>query len=164
MNSGLRPWRAAMILLGLSLAFGGETLSTPRRIREVSVQPGDDLMAIVAKNPPGTTFRFAAGLYRLQSIIPKDGDSFLGRVIGCGSERVAAADSVFPLQKLLDGGSSSGSARRVSRRMHDQPSRVQISRGPFRRRQTPKACGKLGGRERRQVVPGYYRAAGLPCR
>jgi hypothetical protein len=32
----------------------------------------------VQQNPPGTEFHIQAGVYRLQSIIPKDGDAFVG--------------------------------------------------------------------------------------
>ena len=44
----------------------------------VALSPGDDIQAAVDANPAGTTFSLAAGLYRLQSVRPKDGDSFLG--------------------------------------------------------------------------------------
>jgi hypothetical protein len=33
---------------------------------------------MVQKSPAGTTFRIRAGTYRLQSIVPKDGDAFVG--------------------------------------------------------------------------------------
>lgn len=35
-------------------------------------------MGMVRQNPPGTEFRIEAGVYRLQSIVPKEGDSFIG--------------------------------------------------------------------------------------
>ena len=45
----------------------------------VSVTPGKNVPALVAANPPGTTFTFAPGIYRLgASIVPKDGDKFVG--------------------------------------------------------------------------------------
>ena len=46
--------------------------------REVAVRPGDDVQALVQKSPENTTFRFKPGVYRQQSIRPKDGDSFIG--------------------------------------------------------------------------------------
>lgn len=50
----------------------------------VSVQPSQaaELAAIVAANPPGTTYKFASGLYRLgtKPIYPKDGITFEGAV------------------------------------------------------------------------------------
>lgn len=35
-------------------------------------------MGIVGRNPPGTEYRISAGVYRLQSITPKEGDSYIG--------------------------------------------------------------------------------------
>ncbi len=52
------------------------TLSSPG---QVIVRPGDDIQKLVAENPPGTSFFITPGLYRLQSIRPKDGDSFIGQ-------------------------------------------------------------------------------------
>ena len=46
--------------------------------KEVLVRPGDNAQQLVEQNPPGTTFRFTAGLYRGVSIAPKDRDSFVG--------------------------------------------------------------------------------------
>jgi hypothetical protein len=46
--------------------------------RQIVVKPEDDIEALVQKSSPGTTFRVQAGLYRLQSVSPKDGDSFIG--------------------------------------------------------------------------------------
>jgi hypothetical protein len=44
----------------------------------VLVHPGDDVAGIVARSAEGTIFDFAAGIYRLLEIAPKDGDSFIG--------------------------------------------------------------------------------------
>ncbi len=52
--------------------------AVPRDGRSMDVKPGDDLSALVERQPPGTTFLIKAGIYRLQSIRPKDGDSFVG--------------------------------------------------------------------------------------
>jgi Right handed beta helix region len=45
---------------------------------EVSVNPGDDLNQMVERHSPGTEFHLQAGVYRLQSITPRDGDVFIG--------------------------------------------------------------------------------------
>lgn len=50
-----------------ALAFGQITLS-----------PGDDVQAAVDRNPPGTTFALNGGIFRLQMVRPKDGDTFVG--------------------------------------------------------------------------------------
>src|SRR5689334_8694345 len=51
---------------------------SPRLIPELTVHPGDDIGNLVRQKPPGTVFRIQAGVHRLQSIIPKDGDLFIG--------------------------------------------------------------------------------------
>ena len=46
----------------------------------VNVSPGQDIPSLVSSSPAGTAFVFAPGTYRLtQSIIPKDGDSFISQ-------------------------------------------------------------------------------------
>ena len=42
------------------------------------LSPGANLAATVASAPPGTTFHLKAGVYRLQAIVPKSGDRFIG--------------------------------------------------------------------------------------
>lgn len=54
------------------------TAANPLPSRQVTVQPGDNIMALVDQSPPGTAFLLQAGVYRLQAIIPKEGDSFIG--------------------------------------------------------------------------------------
>jgi len=44
----------------------------------VIIQPGQSIQAAVNANPAGTTFNIKTGLYRGQSISPKDGDVFMG--------------------------------------------------------------------------------------
>jgi parallel beta-helix repeat protein len=46
---------------------------------QVVLSPGDDIQQAVDQNSPGTTFVLNSGLYRLQSIQPQDGDTFLGQ-------------------------------------------------------------------------------------
>ena len=62
----------------LSFSPGGVSGPLPRASSEVTAQPGDDINRLVEQNPAGTQFRLRAGVYRLQSIIPRDGDSFIG--------------------------------------------------------------------------------------
>ena len=45
----------------------------------VAVSPGDNLQALVNEYPPSTTFSFSPGVYRLQSAIPQNNDSFVGQ-------------------------------------------------------------------------------------
>ncbi|GJE18439.1 right-handed parallel beta-helix repeat-containing protein [Methylobacterium marchantiae] len=59
-----------------SSKFGITT--TVRPADAISVAPGDDLQALVDSSPAGSTFWIEAGTHRMQSIIPKDGDHFIG--------------------------------------------------------------------------------------
>jgi hypothetical protein len=49
------------------------------QINQVTLAPGADIQQAVLSNPGNTTFIIAAGMYRLQQIQPKDGDSFVGQ-------------------------------------------------------------------------------------
>ncbi len=44
----------------------------------VRLNPGDDVQAIVENSPNGTAFVFSPGVYRMNTIIPKDGQQFYG--------------------------------------------------------------------------------------
>jgi hypothetical protein len=46
---------------------------------QVTLNPGDNVQAIVNANPAGTTYVFSPGLYRMQSISPKAGDTYIGQ-------------------------------------------------------------------------------------
>ncbi len=45
----------------------------------VSVVPSDNLQTLVNEYPASTTFSLAPGMYRLQSVVPQNGDSFVGQ-------------------------------------------------------------------------------------
>jgi len=45
----------------------------------VTLKPTDDIQAKVKASPTGTAFILTAGIYRNQSVVPKDGDSFTGQ-------------------------------------------------------------------------------------
>jgi parallel beta-helix repeat protein len=62
----------ALWALGLSLPQLGKAQ------RAVNVRPADNVQALIQNSPPGTTFHFEPGVYRLLQIRPKDRDSFLG--------------------------------------------------------------------------------------
>lgn len=44
----------------------------------VLISPGEDIQAVVDAHLPGTSYLLAPGVHRLQSVAPKDGDSFSG--------------------------------------------------------------------------------------
>lgn len=86
MQSGLsRPlsWIIAWFVLPVAwcpcgLASGGINSPALPSKQEVTVHPGDDLRALVEHHRSGTVFHLAAGTYRLQSLVPRDGDAFIG--------------------------------------------------------------------------------------
>jgi parallel beta-helix repeat protein len=43
-----------------------------------TIRPGESIQSKVNSYPGGTSFRLMAGVHRLQSVAPKDGDSFIG--------------------------------------------------------------------------------------
>lgn len=51
----------------------------------VTINPGDTIQAVVDANPPGTTYQFSAGIFRMQAIKPKEGDTFQGTLSADGS-------------------------------------------------------------------------------
>jgi len=80
----------AATLLGISLTallIAAPFVEPTAADTSITVNPGDDIQAIVAANPPGTTFVLNPGTYRMQSVIPRDGNIFdgQGRAIFNGS-------------------------------------------------------------------------------
>lgn len=62
----------------LTPAPAGEPDATPTSAPEVVLNVGDDFQAVVDAHEPGTRYLIAAGLHRLQQVIPQDGDVFVG--------------------------------------------------------------------------------------
>jgi hypothetical protein len=60
---------AFTVFIAVTLAHAGTT---------VNVYPGADIPSVVAANPAGTTFVIYPGVYRVGTITPKTGDSFIG--------------------------------------------------------------------------------------
>src|SRR3954452_11800240 len=66
------------------LASGGSSTTppppgtTPPVTTGITLSPGSDIQQAVNSNPDGTTFRLMAGMYRLQSVRPKNRDVFVG--------------------------------------------------------------------------------------
>ncbi len=50
----------------------------PRGAAQVAVAPGENLQSAVDRHAPGSTFKIRAGIHRLQSVQPKQGDTFVG--------------------------------------------------------------------------------------
>ena len=56
-----------------------QPVQTPSSSSQVTVNPGDDIQSLVNSHPPDTSFLITPGTYQLQSIRPKDGDTFTGQ-------------------------------------------------------------------------------------
>jgi len=65
------PGALIALLLLVNLAATGQQV--------ITLLPGADIQGFVDGNPENTTFVLSAGTYRLQSIQPKNGDSFIGQ-------------------------------------------------------------------------------------
>jgi parallel beta-helix repeat protein len=80
--------RLAVVLLclGGSVTSAQSPPSTPRNVRVVAgaitasqeILPGQSIQTAVDAAPPGSSFLLKAGVHRLQSVQPKNGDSFVG--------------------------------------------------------------------------------------
>ncbi len=70
----------AKVISVFALALTLATLLVPNSFAgTVNLKPGENIPAVVASSPTGTTFRFASGLYRLTTpITPVEGDVFIG--------------------------------------------------------------------------------------
>ena len=64
---------------GLRLSVGPQTGVS---CRGVAVNPGDNMQTIVNRNAAGTTYCLAVGTYNQQSVVPKNGDQFIGAFDG----------------------------------------------------------------------------------
>lgn len=67
----------------LAMAPPYQSISAPAQVTDVpsnaiAIAPGTTIQHLVNISPPGTAFLLKAGLHRLQSVQPKDGNTFLG--------------------------------------------------------------------------------------
>ena len=84
----------ALATVSLFCLFGAQ--SRAGAATKVAIQPGADIVGLVASSPEGTTFVFSPGTYRLQNpIIARNGDVFLGP---CATPPCAASS-----QAILNG-------------------------------------------------------------
>lgn len=72
-SSGLLWLAAAGVIVSAGCALSAQTPPT------VVVQPGQNIQEIVVSSPEGTRFLFAPGLYRQQTIRPKNRQQFVGQ-------------------------------------------------------------------------------------
>jgi parallel beta-helix repeat protein len=66
-------YAAAIVVFGLVIA------QPPAHAATITLSPADNLQSAVDSNPVNTTFVLTPGTYRMQSVVPKQGDSFTGQ-------------------------------------------------------------------------------------
>jgi hypothetical protein len=74
---------AALVVVAVAAGAGAAAATRSRATGPAAVvqlNPGDSIQAAVDASAPGTQFVLAPGLYRLQSVVPKAGQSFVGPV------------------------------------------------------------------------------------
>lgn len=75
---------------------GGSSSGISDAAGVVTVNAGEDLQALAQAHPERTTFLLQPGVYRLQEVTPKDGQSFVGtgsgQVVLSGAERLTSAN------------------------------------------------------------------------
>src|SRR5579864_4419948 len=71
--------RKALCCFAFVLAANILAVSKLAAQQTVAVNPGQNLQALVNQYPTGTTFSLAPGIHRLQSVVPKSYDSFIGQ-------------------------------------------------------------------------------------
>ena len=64
---------SVMPLIAFAVFIGPATAAT------VYLYPSENIQSVVNSNPAGTTYVFTPGVYRMQSISPKSGDSYIGQ-------------------------------------------------------------------------------------
>jgi Right handed beta helix region len=70
---------AFWVVASAAIAGGAYALAAGDDGTTVVLRPGQNIQAIVARSPEGTRFRLEPGIYRQQTIHPKNGQKFVGR-------------------------------------------------------------------------------------
>ena len=91
-DSAVAPADSTIVTISDSaaLAEDGVDLRLAAAVTGTDILPGQDIQAKVNSAPGGTTFTLKAGVHRMQSVIPKAGDKFIGEAgaIMNGSRRL----------------------------------------------------------------------------
>lgn len=70
--------RVLVVFISVTASVTGNTENAQTADHTVMLRSGDNIQGAVDNSPQGTTFILQAGLYRMQSVVPKTGDSFFG--------------------------------------------------------------------------------------
>lgn len=65
-------------LVGFAALLSSSVAAQSNPAGAIGINPGDNIQSIVNSNPAGSTFLLRTGYHRLQTIIPRDGDTFIG--------------------------------------------------------------------------------------
>jgi parallel beta-helix repeat protein len=71
--------RVAAALLAGTTFISGHLLRANAQAANVTLSPGANIQSAVNANPDGTTFILQPGVYRMQAVVPKTGDTFTGQ-------------------------------------------------------------------------------------
>src|SRR5208337_247458 len=71
--------RVAAAALACVAFIAGQALHSTAHAATVTLSPGANIQSAVNANPNGTAFILQTGVYRMQSVVPKQGDSFTGQ-------------------------------------------------------------------------------------
>ena len=67
-----------LVLLAAPAYAAGPTHRVAPPRDSVTLNPGDDIQAAVDTHDQDTVFHLTAGIYRIQSVVPRSGDAFIG--------------------------------------------------------------------------------------
>ena len=66
-------------LAALAIVVSTSSVPSAQKKKTIVLKPGQNIEAIVAHSPQGTRFRFEPGIYRQQTIVPRDQQQFIGQ-------------------------------------------------------------------------------------
>jgi hypothetical protein len=97
--------RPPLLLAALAVIAGGACTLAAADDRTVVLKPGQNIQAFVARSPEGTRFQLTPGIYRRQTVIPKNRQQFIGQdgVILSGAMRLPSwtkASGVWIAERL----------------------------------------------------------------
>jgi hypothetical protein len=87
------------IAVGCAVLAGTQANAQNASSQSVTLTPGNNIQAAVNAAPPGTTFLLRPGVYRMQSIAPKDGDIFSGQ----GTSVILNGSQILTFQQTASG-------------------------------------------------------------
>src|SRR5262245_28304612 len=76
-------WPGALAAMALAISTArcsSDRITSPTiTAGSIIIHPGDSIQQVVNANPPGTSFVLESGVYRMQSVVARSGDQFVGQ-------------------------------------------------------------------------------------